>query len=199
MRKQNLSRRAFIGLGAVAAAAASAGMAGCAPTTAASSCRRRTVGNAGRKRLHPFVHDTSEAPTDIKEEKECDVLESASESQDLPPQAAAETGVHVIGIDKQSELCVIADAGDFGVVESRIQKELGIEWAPKSEIVNQLMKDMCYRPNPDFLGYWYDHSGEDFDCISKGQITRCCPPHGRTCRPTRRTTFGRNASPFGGV
>ena len=109
------------------------------------------------------------APTDIKEEKECDVLVIGLGISGLAAlKAAAETGVHVIGIDKQSELCVIADAGDFGVVESRIQKELGIEWAPKSEIVNQLMKDMCYRPNPDFLGYWYDHSGEDFDWYIEG-------------------------------
>ena len=36
------------------------------------------------------------------------------------------------------------------------------------DIVNELMKDMAFRPDPKFLGYWYDHSGEDFDWFIEG-------------------------------
>lgn len=116
------------------------------------------------------------APSDIKEEKDCDVLVIGLGISGLAAlKAAAEAGASVIGIDKQKELCVIADAGDFGIVNSNIQKEIGIEWAPKSEIVNQLMKDMRYRANPDFLGYWYDHSGEDFDWYIEGSDYEILP------------------------
>ena len=59
-------------------------------------------------------------------------------------------------------------AGDFGVVGSKIQKDLGIEWEPKGVIVNQMQKDMTYRPTPALLNYWYDHSGEDFDWFIDG-------------------------------
>lgn len=36
------------------------------------------------------------------------------------------------------------------------------------DIVNELMKDMAFRPDQKFLGYWYDHSGEDFDWFIEG-------------------------------
>ncbi|MEG0322484.1 MAG: FAD-dependent oxidoreductase, partial [Raoultibacter sp.] len=83
-------------------------------------------------------------------------------------KAATDEGAKVIGIEKAAVLSAVSMAGDFGVVGSQIQKDLGIEWAGKDVIVNQLMKDMCYRPTPDFLGYWYDNSGKDFDWFVEG-------------------------------
>lgn len=64
-------------------------------------------------------------------------------------KAAAEQGAKVIAVEKSPELAAVSMAGDFGVIGSKIQKDLGIEWAGKDVIVNQLMKDMCYRPTPD--------------------------------------------------
>lgn len=166
-----LSRRAFFGLSATAAVAAGAGLAGCSPATTDQNKSESQDASASNQSdtSTPSFMTPPEPPTDIKEEKDCDVLVIGLGISGLAAlKAAAEQGAKVIGIDKQAELCVIADAGDFGIVNSKIQKEIGIEWAPKSEVVNQLMKDMCYRPNPDLLGYWYDHSGEDFDWYIEG-------------------------------
>jgi hypothetical protein len=71
-------------------------------------------------------------------------------------------------VDKQEELAWVSMAGDFGVVGSQIQKNLGIEWAAKTDIINQLQKDMTYRTTPQFFNYWYDNSGKDFDWFVEG-------------------------------
>ena len=54
-------------------------------------------------------------------------------------RAAAEAGAKVIGIEKQADVGVVGMAGAFGVVNSKIQQDAGITWAPKADIVNQLM------------------------------------------------------------
>lgn len=56
---------------------------------------------------------------------------------------AAEAGKKVIVLEKQPEesYAVISMAGDFGVVGSQIQKNLGIEWAPKEDILNEFVKE----------------------------------------------------------
>lgn len=78
---------------------------------------------------------------------------------------AAEAGKKVIVLEKQPEesYAVISMAGDFGVVGSQIQKNLGIEWAPKEDILNEFVKETGGRCDTWMINYWYDHSGEDFD------------------------------------
>jgi len=108
-------------------------------------------------------------PASVVETLECDVLViGLGLSGIAAAREAAERGADVIGIEKQEGLGVVMMAGDFGVVDSRIQKDLGIKWAPKGDIINQLMKDMTYRPTPTLLNYWYDHSGADFDWFIDG-------------------------------
>lgn len=181
MDNARLSRRAFLGLGATAAVAAgAAGLVGCAPASNADSGKTDAPagdtaapqGGAASGKPADFTPSFMTAPsvpTDIKETKDCDVLViGLGLSGCAAAKAAAEEGAKVIAIEKAAELSAVSMAGDFGVVGSQIQKDLGIEWAGKDVIVNQLMKDMCYRPTPDFLGYWYDHSGEDFDWLVEG-------------------------------
>ncbi|MDR2721441.1 MAG: FAD-binding protein, partial [Coriobacteriaceae bacterium] len=108
-------------------------------------------------------------PDTIKETLDCDVLViGLGLAGCAAVKAATDEGARVIGIDKAAELTAVSMAGDFGVIDSQIQKDLGIKWAGKDLIVNQLMKDMCYRPTPAFLNYWYDHSGADFDWFVEG-------------------------------
>lgn len=156
----NMSRRSFLSLGATAAVAAgAAGLAATAPAMADEAAASNVPGE-----FVPNFMVAPEVPAEVADTKGCDVLViGLGLSGCAAAKAAAEEGVSVIAIEKAPELSVVSMAGDFGVVGSQIQKDLGIEWAGKDVIVNQLMKDMCYRPTPDFLGYWYDHSGTDFD------------------------------------
>ena len=175
--KQDMSRRAFLGLGAVTAAVAGAGLAGCAPTNnadkAAEEGAAAAANNAGGDVMsfQPSFLTAPAVPSEVKEEKDCDVVVVGyGLAGSAAAKAAAEEGAKAIVIEKQNEstYSVVSMAGDFGVVGSQIQKDLGIEWAPKADIVNELMKDMAFRPDPKFLGYWYDHSGEDFDWFIEG-------------------------------
>lgn len=177
MEKARLSRRAFLGLGATAAVAAgAAGLAGCAPAasntaaaTDSSSTASQSAASGKPADFTPDFKNPPAVPTDIAETKDCDVLViGLGLSGCAAAKAAAEEGASVIGVEKAAVLSAVSMAGDFGVVGSQIQKDLGIEWAGKDVIVNQLMKDMAYRPTPDFLGYWYDNSGKDFDWFVEG-------------------------------
>ncbi|MEG0477481.1 MAG: FAD-binding protein [Raoultibacter sp.] len=172
MKESRLSRRAFLGLGATAAVVAGAGLAGCAPqskTDAKGDAGKNAAAGTPPAEYTPNFMTAPAVPANVKETKECDVLViGLGLAGCAAAKAAVEEGAKVIGVDKAVQLSAVSMAGDFGVVGSKIQKELGIEWAGKDVVINQLMKDMCYRPTPDFLAYWYDHSGEDFDWLIEG-------------------------------
>ena len=182
IRTTDLSRRAFLGLGATAAVAAGVGMAACTPTTGEKSGTTdvtsqgsisqngSATGAAGSPSdFTPNFMTPPPVPADVREILECDVLViGLGLAGCAAVKAATDEGATVIGIDKAAELTAVSMAGDFGVIDSQIQKDLGITWAGKDVIINQLMKDMCYRPTPAFLNYWYDHSGADFDWFVEG-------------------------------
>ncbi|MCL2826301.1 MAG: FAD-binding protein [Eggerthellaceae bacterium] len=178
MKKTELSRRAFLGLGATAALVTGAGLVGCAPQEKSSAGATDAGAGAGAQGgpltgapadFTPNFLVAPPVPTDIKETLDCDVLVIGLGLAGCAAiKAATDEHATVIGIDKAAELTAVSMAGDFGVVGSQIQKDLGIEWEERGVIVNQLMKDMCYRPTPNFLNYWYDHSGADFDWFVEG-------------------------------
>ena len=175
MKETRLSRRAFLGLGATAAVAAgAAGLAGCAPQQSAGTASAEGDGspNGGSAssvsptKYTPDFLTPPPVPTDVKEEKDCDVLViGMGIAGTAAAKEAAEAGKKVIVLEKQPEdsYSVISMAGDFGVVGSQIQKDLGIEWAPKEDIFNEFVKETGGRCDTWMMNYWYDHSGEDFD------------------------------------
>ncbi|MBC2888433.1 FAD-dependent oxidoreductase [Gordonibacter massiliensis (ex Traore et al. 2017)] len=169
MSEKGLSRRAFLGFGATAAAAAAAvGITGCAPQAkgdASASGNASSAGGAATKFTPDFLTPPP-VPTDVKDEKTCDVLViGMGLAGTAAAKEAAEAGKKVIVLEKQPEdsYSVISMAGDFGVVGSKIQKDLGIEWAPKEDILNEFVKETGGRCDTWMTNYWYDHSGEDFD------------------------------------
>lgn len=188
-KKDGLSRRAFIGFGATAAAAAGvAGMSltGCAPQGASDTTDKGSSADKGNNAAsgEPSFMKAPEVPTDIKETKECEVLiVGLGLSGVAAARAASEGGAKVLGVEKQAQLGTVGMAGDFGIYGSKIQEELGMELADKEEVLNQLMKDMVFRPKGEMLSYWYDHSGIDFDWFLEGTTyevvpTTATPPSG---------------------
>lgn len=180
MKETRLSRRAFLGLGATAAVAAgAAGLAGCAPQQSAGTASAEGDGspNGGSAssvsptKYTPDFLTPPPVPTDVKEEKDCDVLViGMGIAGTAAAKEAAEAGKKVIMLEKQPEdsYSVISMAGDFGVVGSQIQKDLDIEWAPKEDIFNEFVKETGGRCDTWMMNYWYDHSGEDFDWFIEG-------------------------------
>lgn len=170
MGEKGLSRRAFLGFGATAAAAAATvGLAGCAPqakgTAEGTQAGASSASGASTKFTPDFLTPPA-IPTNIKETKDCDVLIiGMGLAGTAAAKEAAEAGKKVIVLEKQPQdsYTVISMAGDFGVVGSKIQKDLGIEWAPKEDIFNEFVKETGGRADTWMLNYWYDHSGEDFD------------------------------------
>ncbi|MDR0627507.1 MAG: FAD-binding protein [Bifidobacteriaceae bacterium] len=167
-----LSRRAF--LGGASAVAATAGLAACSPASPSDGGASGTGakgGGAASGNGKPAFLSPPPPPTKIDAEESCEVLViGMGLAGTAAAREATEAGKTVIIAEKQAEqgYTVVNMAGDFGVVGSQVQKDLGIEWAPKGEIVGQLQKDMTYRSTPALLNYWYDHSGADFDWFIEG-------------------------------
>ena len=173
MAKKPLSRRQFL------AGAACAGALGALGTTSLAGCAPQQSKKGAEDQASEQTYDVMTAkpsflekppvPQSVKEEYDCDVLVIGTGTAGNPAvRAAAEAGAKVIGIDKGTDVGFVPSTQDFGVVGSALQKQLGIEWAPKNEVGMQLMKDMCYRPNPRLLNMWYDRSGEAFDWAVEG-------------------------------
>ena len=160
-----MTRRNFVA-GAAGAAAATALAAGA--TVALADEAAETEAAAAET---PAFLVKPEVPTEIVEERDCDVLVIGMGLAGTAAfKAAAEAGVTTIALEKQPEdsYSVIYMAGDFGVVGSQIQKDLGIEWAPKADIMNEMAKECGSRIDTWMMSYWYDHSGEDFDWFVEG-------------------------------
>jgi succinate dehydrogenase/fumarate reductase flavoprotein subunit len=172
-KNKGLSRRAFLsGLGAAAATAA-VGLTACSSPSAGAGAETPAAGAsvASSAGGAPAFLTAPPVPASFDAEETCDVLVIGLGLAGVAAaREAVEAGKSVIVAEKQAKetYSVVIMAGDFGVVGSQIQKDLGIEWAPKTDIVNQLQKDMTYRTNPVLLNYWYDHSGVDFDWFVEG-------------------------------
>ena len=154
----SISRRSFVAGAAAAGVLAGTSIAVADETTAADV-------------EAPAFLTKPEVPADVVDEQDCDVLVIGMGLAGTAAfKAAAETGVKTIALEKQPEdtYSVIYMAGDFGVVGSQIQKDLGIEWAPKEVIMHEMQKECASRIDPWMLSYWYDHSGADFDWFVEG-------------------------------
>lgn len=158
MMKNSMSRRAFFGVGASAAAvAAAAGITGCAPKASDNKSAASTENTSGASFL-----DTPEPITDIAETKECDILIIGSALSGLcAARAAVENGAESVIVVEKAETWQYR-SNQFGTIGGKIQRDLGIE-IDKNAAIGQLMKECGYRPNQRILNLWADNSGEAFD------------------------------------
>lgn len=175
MKEQKLTRRSFLGLGATAAVAGAAGLAGCAPAAksdagadagAADGGSAAGSGAAGGKPTE-FVPSFMNAPEPIDESKVTETVDTDVCVVGLglagvcALREAAESGAKVFGFDKGPD--VGYRSGEFGTFGSEIHKQLGIEQPETQEVVNELMRVMGNRPNAQLLNYWIGNSGQDLD------------------------------------
>lgn len=163
MERNDVSRRAFLGLGA--AAIAGAGLAGCAPQKPAE----QTEGAAAQAQANPTEYRPPflDAPVPIDESSIVETIDvdvcvvGLGLAGVCALREAAEAGAKVIGIDKGAD--VGYRSGEFGTFGSKIHEQLGIEQPATQEVVNELMRVMGNRPNARLLNYWIANSGPDLD------------------------------------
>ena len=75
-------------------------------------------------------------------------------------RAASEAGASVIVLEKAATYQF--RSGQFGIIDSKIQKKLGIT-IDKNALILESMKQMGYRADQRLWKYWADNSGPDFD------------------------------------
>lgn len=166
----SLDRRQFLGFGAVAAAGAAIGLAGCSPQApaaggvdapAAAASGSATAATGGTPSF--LVPPDPIAEADISQTVECDVaVVGAGVAGLCAARAAAEQGARVIVVEKGETFQY--RSGGYGVHGSALQKEHGMDFDAQGA-VSALMKEMGYRPNQRLWNEWRDHSGEAFDWL----------------------------------
>ena len=176
MREQKLTRRTFLGLGATAAVAGAAGLAGCAPAAksdagadagAAEGGAAGAGGAAAGGNPTEFAPSFMNPPAPVDESKVTETVDvdvcvvGLGLAGVCALREAAESGAKTFGFDKGSD--VGYRSGEFGTFGSEIHKQLGIEQPETQEVVNELMKVMGNRPNAQLLNYWIANSGPDLD------------------------------------
>lgn len=101
-------------------------------------------------------------------------------------RAAAELGCTVVILEKCS--APQARSGDFAVLDSQVADVWGRRDVDKVQIVNDLMRDMAYKPSQSILRRWAQEAGEAFDWYLEGypnipvmESTASVPPQGARC------------------
>ena len=156
--QEGLSRRAFLGLGATAAAlAAGAGLAGCAPKARFIEGNSMTYGEANRTGAASDVHnvtDTSwmnppEEVTSFAKEIDCDVVVAGlGFAGTAASRELAEQGKKVVVIEKQPKDTYAATGNEFASLNAAILKERGVPAIDPVEFYQNFMKITSNMPNP---------------------------------------------------
>lgn len=158
-----LSRRAFLGFGATAAAAAAgASLVGCSPKSREEIAAQYEAGESSGSASSASFLTAPDPITDVASTKECEILIIGSALSGLcAARAAIEAGAKNIVVVEKAETWQFRSS-QFGTIGGKIQRDLGIE-VDKNEAVLAVMKECGYRPNQRILNLWADHSGEAFD------------------------------------
>lgn len=152
-----MSRRAFLGFGATAAALAGVGLAGCAPTAPSSNAE----GGKGTAAVDWLGEEPEIAEADIVETIDTEVLVCGAGTSGLfAACAAAEEGAKVVCLEKGAIGGGVRD--NLGSLNSRLQKEAGIE-IDENEICNDLTRYANNYCNPRLYHIWAQNSGEAID------------------------------------
>lgn len=159
--KGTLSRRSFLGLGALATAGvATAGLAGCSPQQKTADADA-AESNAGADWLGA---PEEVAASDIVETVETDVVVIGGGNAGLfAAAAAAEEGARVVLLEKTPQ--VGANCREWiGALGSSMQQEKGVE-IDKHEVIEQLCFYASHRCDQRLIRLWADHSGETVDWL----------------------------------
>ncbi len=152
-----VTRRSFLGLTAIAgAAAATAGLAGCSPKKDSSSAKESDESQDKATQIEKI--DESK----ITDTKECDVVVAGLGISGVAAfRAAAEGGMNVIAIEKSS----IPNCRSQGIAgfNSELTRKLGVPEVDPMEIANELMIQMAHRADYRIVTKWLKHSGEALD------------------------------------
>lgn len=180
-----ISRRSFLGLGALVAAGASAALAGCAPTTASDNLA--TTGEAA-----PAADDwLGAAPeiSDIARTEETDFLIVGAGTAGMTAALTAqEAGLNFIICEKND---TVQETREYvGAVDSTYQKQMGVE-VDKAKLLNELTRYASGKCNQEVIRVWLDESGECLDWMdSKMQaIEKPCVVDVNTEHPTGGTDY----------
>ena len=161
--KGMLSRRGFLGLGAlVAAGTATVGLASCAPQSAADAKNEASA-------VEGAAVDWLGAPEEIAESAIVETVEAdvvvvgGGNGGMFAAAAAAEEGARVVLLEKTPQIG--ANCREWiGALGSSMQAEKGVE-VDKNEVIEQLCFYASHRCDQRLIRLWADHSGETVDWL----------------------------------
>ena len=174
---QGMSRRSFIGMGAVAAmAAGAAGLAGCAPSgssaggseSASDANTQATAQGAGASDVH--IHNVTDTSwmtppaevTDFAKELTCDAVVCGHGFAGITAcRELAEQGKKVILIEKQPEDTYAAVGNEFAALNAKILQERGVPHIDPIEFYQNFMKITANMPNPTLVMKFAQNSEEN--------------------------------------
>lgn len=159
--KSGISRRAFLGLGATAAVAAGAGLAGCSPASNASGTAQAEQGSAAAE--SSWKTPPAEI-TDFAKEYDCDVVVCGHGFAGITAcRELAEEGYKVILVEKQPEDTYAAVGNEFAALNASILKERGVPEIDPVEFFQNWMTVTGNYPNQELVMKFAQHSGENSD------------------------------------
>lgn len=159
--KSGISRRAFLGLGATAAVAAGAGLAGCSPASNASGTAQAEQGSTVTE---SYWKTPPEEITDFAKEYDCDVVVCGHGFAGITAcRELAEEGYKVILVEKQPEDTYAAVGNEFAALNASILKERGVPEIDPVEFFQNWMTVTGNYPNQELVMKFAQHSGENSD------------------------------------
>ncbi len=179
MSEMNVTRRNFLsGAALVSAAIAGAGLAGCAPQSAATAASSSSAGEAlgatgaanstvgfdGTGTL-PWLGEAPAISDDqVEEELTADVVVVGLGAAGVPAaRAAAEAGAKVVCLESSSHLnSVASDMAIFGG-QTQAQWGRGDGFLDKKMVVNMHMEECSHHVSQSVISRYYDESGAALD------------------------------------
>ncbi|WP_417144047.1 FAD-dependent oxidoreductase [Raoultibacter massiliensis] len=159
--KSGISRRAFLGLGATAAVAAGAGLAGCSPASSEGGSAQAAQGSASSESSWKTA---PEEITEFAKEYDCDVVVCGHGFAGITAcRELAEEGYKVILVEKQPEDTYAAVGNEFAALNASILKERGVPEIDPVEFFQNWMTITGNYPNQELVMKFAQHSGENSD------------------------------------